>query len=461
MVTAVERHGSDRSDLQLLVDFGRRNWWVIPACVAGSLVLAVIYLAVRQPSYRATAIMLIQPQSSDADSREVSPATPELVRSQLEILQSQRVLDAAVDRLKLPDDPEFTRGLDSNASRPLRAAAASEALLDRIDAENDGRSYIIRLSAKDSSPDKAARIANIVASAFIDVQQSQKVKTIERTRTALEGRLADLRNQTAAAEMMAEEYRRRSGLIPLSSVPEDSESYAASTPASREIIEMSKDHASLATSRAEAQARYASQQGAIAAGQGQSTAEVISSPVVADLRSREAERAQRLSELEARYGPEHPLVRPARQELAQIQKNIAAEVQRIHSSVASQAAASSQAFRSGDAFMGQLEAARSRDLAAATRLNLLQREAHLKRENYEEYAKQMQRTTERAGLQLPDVILVSPASRPYRPSGAHASLVLAIAALLGLLVGLAAGFARSLLADRRFAVRTSTVGDRA
>ncbi len=447
--------------MQLLVDYGRRNWWVIAVCVAGSLIIAAIYLALRQPTYRATAIMLIQPQSSDADSREVSPATPELVRSQLEILKSQRVLDAAVARLKLPDDPQFTKGLASVAGRPLRAAAASETLLNRIDAENDGRSYAIRLSAEDSNPDKAVRIANVVASTYIDMQQSQKVRTIERTRTALEGRLSDLRDQTTAAEMLAEDYRRRSGLIPLSSVPEDSESYAASTPASREIIEMSKEHAALAAKRAEAQARYASQQRAIAAGQGQSTAEVISSPVVADLRSREVDRAQRLSVLETRYGPDHPLVRPAREELAQVQQNLSAEVRRIHSSVASQAGASSQAFRSGDAFMGQLESARSRDLAAATQLNQLQREAHLKRENYEEYAKQMQRAAERVGLQLPDVILVSPASRPYRPSGANASLVLAIAALLGLLVGLVAGFARSLMADRRVAVRTSKVGDRA
>lgn len=457
-LTAVEVHGGDRSDLRLLVDYGRRNWWVIAACVAGALVIAAIYLATREPVYRATAIMLIQPQSSEADSREVSPATPELVRSQLEILKSEHVLDTAVDRLKLADDPDFTEGLSSSAPRPLRAAAASEALLDRIDAENDGRSYTIRLSAADPSPEQAARIVNVVALTYIDVQQAQKVKTIERTRMALERRLSDLRNQTTAAEMQAEDYRRRSGLIPLSSVPEDSESYAAATPASREIIEMSKEHAALAARRADAQARYSAQQRAIAAGQGQSTIEVISSPVVADLRSRETDRAQRLSVLETRYGPDHPLVRPAREELAQVRHNLSAEVRRIHTSVASQASASSQAFQSGDAFMDQLESARSRDLSAATHLNQLRREAHLKRETYEEYAKQMQRATERVGLQLPDVILVSPALRPYRPSGAKASLVLVVAALIGLLVGLAAGFARSLMADRRAVIRTSSAG---
>lgn len=221
-LTAVEVHGGDRSDLRLLVDYGRRNWWVIAACVAGALVIAAIYLAAREPVYRATAIMLIQPQSSEADSREVSPATPELVRSQLEILKSEHVLDTAVDRLMLADDPDFTEGLSSSAPRPLRAAAASEALLDRIDAENDGRSYTIRLSAADPSPEQAARIVNVVALTYIDVQQAQKVRTIERTRMALERRLSDLRNQTTAAEMQAEDYRRRSGLIPLSSVPEDS-----------------------------------------------------------------------------------------------------------------------------------------------------------------------------------------------------------------------------------------------
>lgn len=442
----------ERSDFHLLLAYGRRNWWVIAACVVVALLLAALYLQARDNEYRATAVLLIQPQT-ETDTRDALAATPELVRSQLEIATSQRVLDATVAKLRLADNPDFTEGAPANASRALKEAAARESLFDRLDVENDGRSYTIRLSAEAETPRAAANLANAVASTYIATQRAQKVQVIEATGDALSRRLADLRDQTNAAEAQAEAFRRQSGLIPLSSVPEDSESYAAATPASREIIEMSKEHAALAARRADAQARYSAQQRAIARGQGQSTAEVLDSQVVSDLRTREAEVAQRQSELLARYGPDHPLIQPVRAELSELRQNIGAEIRRIHGSVASRASASSQAFQSGDDFMGKLEQDRSRDLAAGIRLNQLQREAKLKRDTYEEYAAQMQRSAERAGLQLPDVLLVSPAAMPFRKANSDPALVLVVAALLGLIVGLALGFVRSLLAQRRTVVQ--------
>lgn len=455
-----EQHA--RSDIQLLVAYGRRNWWLVLACMVAAILLGLAYLVIAKPAYRATAVLLIQPQAPDSDDRQAAQATPELVRSQLEVVKSQRVLDRAVDKLGLANDSNFTSEVSPAARPAIRAAAARDELANRIEADNDGRSYTINLTAKASDPNKAANIANTVADAYINVQRDQKVKLVERTQQALGRRLSDLRDQTIAAEMAAESYRQQAHLYPLSSIPEDSESYAAATPASREIIEMSKEHASLASQRAQAQARYAAQQRAIANGRGQDTPEVLSSSVISDLRTREAQVAQRESELLARYRPDHPLVQPIEAELHSIRSDIAAEINRIHASVALQARSSAQAFQRGDAFMGSLEQARSRDLAASTRLTELQRDAKIKRATYEEYAAQMQRATERAGLQLPDVLLISPASPPLRSTGPKPPLVLLIAAFLGLLVGLALGLVRSMTADRRVRVaETETVTRRA
>jgi uncharacterized protein involved in exopolysaccharide biosynthesis len=448
-----------RSDAQLLLAYGRRNWWLVIACVIAALLLAAAYLAVKKPAYKATAVLLIQPQASDTGDRApaAAPATPELVRSQLEILKSQQVLDEVVGKLQLAKDPAFTTEVSSGASLPMRVAAARDELAQRIDVDNDGRSYTINLTARAADPNKAAAIANTTANSYIDVQQNQKVKLLERTQQALDRRLSDLRDQTVAAEMAAEAYRQRAHLYPLSSVPEDSESYAAATPASREIIEMSKEHASLASQRAQAQAKYSAQQSAIAGGRGADTPEVLSSSVISDLRTREAQVAQREQELLARYRPDHPLVQPVEAELRAIRSNIGAEINRIHASVRSQAQSSAQAYQAGDAFMGSLEQRRSRDLAASTRLTELQREAKIKRGTYEDYAAQAQRATQRVELQLPDVLLISPASPPLRSGGPKPGLVLLIAALAGLVAGLALGLVRSVLTERRVRVTDTRV----
>ncbi|QIK79451.1 GumC family protein [Sphingomonas piscis] len=444
------------SDLELLVAYGRRNWWVVVASVVAAILLGVAYLLLARPAYRATAVMLIQPQSSQPDTRAAAPATPELVRSQVEVLKSQPVLDAVVKQLRLDRDPEFAGDAPTGASAAVRAAATREELGDKLTADNDGRSYTVSMTAKSKDPAKAARIANTVAESYIEIQRAQKVRLVETTRSNLAKRLADLRAETFAAEQAAEGYRLRSGLVPLSSVPEDSESYAAATPASREIIEMSKEHAALAARRADAQAKYSAQQAAVARGRGDATSEVLSSTVVSELRQQESQLASREAELLARYRPDHPLVRPVQAELGQVRRAISSEVARIHRGVASAASASNQAYEGGDRFMTYLAQRRSNDLQASTRLTQLQREAKLKRDTYEEFAAQMQRASEQAGLQLPDVLLVSPATPPVRTSGPKPLIVLVVAAFLGLIAGLALGLLRSLAAERRV-VRRETV----
>ncbi|MEO6388717.1 MAG: GumC family protein [Croceibacterium sp.] len=439
-----------RSDFQLLGDYVRRNWWLILVCTAAALVAGVLYIKLAKPSYRATAVVLIQPQGPVGD-RETAPqlATPELVRGQLEILRSQNVLSATVAKLHLDSDHDFIRKVPASSNAAVRNAAAREELLDRLELANDGRSFIVSLTATAAEPNQAASIANTTVASYIEVGRDQKVQAIERNQQVLQRRLDLLRSMMIDAEQQAEAFRVRAGLVPLSSVPEDSESYAASTPASREIIEMSKEHASLAAQRAQAQARYGAQQRAIAAGQGQSTAEVLSSSVVADLRIRESQLAERRSELLARYSPDHPLVAPVEAELAQVRNDISREVQRIHSSLRSQASASSAAFSSADAFMRKLANDRSRDITASTRLRQLQRDAQIRRETYEEYAMQAQRASGRAELQLPDALLISPASPPLRATGRPAAVVLFGFGLAGLIFGLMLGLLRSVLASRR------------
>jgi uncharacterized protein involved in exopolysaccharide biosynthesis len=439
-----------RSDLDILATYARRNWWIVAASVVACLLLGVGYLAIAKPSYDASAVVIVQPQNSDPNAQQL-PATPELVRSQVEVLQSRRVLDAVVSGLKLYRDPEFG-GSTAFAPTPYHIAAAEQALSDRLKVDNDGRSFAISITVRSRDPDKSARIANAIANTDIDQERARKVALIQSTQNGLASRLSDLRTQTLAAENAAESFRQASGLVPLSSIPEDSESYSAATPASREIIELAKENASLAGDASQTRARLMAQQREIASGRGDSTTEVLASPVVSNLRAQEAEVAKREAELLAKYRPDHPLVRPIEDQLSRIRGAIGSEIGRIHSSVASQARASAQAFGSANGYMRSLSSRRSGELASSVRLTQLQDDAKLKRQVYTEFAGQMQRAAERAGLQLPDVNLASAASAPIRPAAPKKSFVLLASVIAGLMLGLVLGFARSLAVGRALVV---------
>ena len=438
-----------REDRSLLADFTRRNWWVFVLCLGLAAIAAVLFIANSRPEYEATAVLLIQPQGTGIDDRDAAVATPELVRSQVSIIQSQRVLAAVVDRLGLEDDPAFTRDAPANAGpRDLEAAARDE-LADRLTVENDGRSYTINLSVSAEDPARAAQITNTAATTFIELQKEQKVGLIESTQDALGQRLTDLRAQAIEAEDQAEAFRRQSGLLPLSSLPEDAESYTNATPSSREIIELTRERAGLAADRATAVGKMRAQESAIRRGQGGSTAEVLASPVITQLRIEQSQLERQESELLAKYTPDHPLVIPVRAELQQLRATIADEIARIHASVRSSAEASSDAVGMSNSQMSALEGKRSRDLAASIRLRQLQRDAQLSRDNYERYASQMQQTTERAGLQLPDVVLISAASPPLRDEGQPAALIVLLALAAGFLLAAPIAIFRSMQAGRR------------
>lgn len=433
------------TDGEYLRAFARRNRWVFVICSVLALVAALAFLMLKPPKYEATAAMLLQPQATSGDANAVAtPATPELVRSQFAIIQSQQVLDTVVRKLKLDHDRAFTRGAPSGATPQQNAAAARDKLAKELKVDNDGRSYTIYLSARADSAARAALITNTLAATYIDAERQQKVHVLQSTRAALGAQLSDLRARTIQAEAAAEQFRQQTDLLPLSSLPEDGESYQNSTPASREIVEMARAAAALTVDDASAQGKYAAQQRAIRRGRGAATAEVLASPVVTQLREQEAQFAQQESDLLTKYTPNHPRVRPVHAQLVAVRGAIAEEIGRIHASVRSRAEASSIARDKAKAMMGELEGRRNHDLAASVKLRQLTREAQLSRDTYEQFATQMQRATERAALQLPDVLLVSSATPPLRPSGLPRPILILLFLLGGLLVAVPISLYRSL-----------------
>lgn len=441
--------GRTVSDMTYLRAFARRNWWVFAICLVAALLGAAAWLTIKKPRYEATTVLLLQPQATGPEQAGGAPtASQELVRSQFALIESEQVLGAVVGKLGLDRDPDFTREAPSGAAKPQREAAARAELKDRLRIDNDGRSFTINLTATARDPVLAARIANAAATAYVEAQRQQKVQVLQSTRGALAKQLDSLRQATLTAEQSAEALRRRLGLLPLSSLPEDGESYENSTPSSREIVELARARASLEVESASARGKLSAQQAAIRSGRGDATAEVVASPVVAQLRTNEATLAQRLAELQAKYSNDHPLVVPVRAQLAQTRRLIAAETARIHSSVASQASAGTIALRNSDVRLQTLQAQRDRDLSASVQLRQLTRDAQLRRDTYEQFAAQMQRATERASLQLPDVLIISNATPPLRRSEQGTMIVLLAFVLAGLIAATAISLWRSLRARR-------------
>jgi capsular exopolysaccharide synthesis family protein len=170
----------------------RRRWLVIASIAALVAVVAGLIASIT-PHYKATATVLIDPRRTKAtETTDQPPATSmfntydPLIESQVLVIKSSAVLERVVDELKLFDDPEFkphSHWFDPliallnvgqnppKTDRPQQELAKLQSLAilaHRLKVSREGTSFVINIVATSESPDKAAKIANAVAHAYLD-----------------------------------------------------------------------------------------------------------------------------------------------------------------------------------------------------------------------------------------------------------------------------------------------------
>jgi uncharacterized protein involved in exopolysaccharide biosynthesis len=269
------------------------------------------------------------------------------------------------------------------------------------------------------------------------------------SRAGLEERLNNLRDEVFAAERAAEAFRRSNRLVILSASPDVGEDASAMSPTSRELSELARQQAVLTAQRAQAEARANAAAADLGQRGGRGTPEVLSSPIISSLLAQDAELARREAELAERYKPGFPAYDEVRQQRASVRAAIDREARNIEASVRSQAVSARAAEAQTDGVASRLRGQLDREISASVRYRQLLQEARVRRAVYEEFAQQVGRLTQRAGVQLPDTVLVSGAPIPLKPVSPQ-PLLLGGGGLVG---GLFLGVGLALLRGWRRAVR--------
>lgn len=452
---------SQQIDLKKLFAVFRRRFKLFVAIALTVVVVAIVYTARATPLYLATANVTINTrQSQVVDTQAVLSglsADSSIVDTEVEILRSRHLTERVVDSLSLENDPEFNADLrepgpigsviggigslfgmaaPDPARTRLDAVAAQkqkEAVIDavreRLTIRRAGLTYVMNVSFASDDPAKAARIANAFAERYLLEQLETKFEATRQANEWLNVRLGELRAEVQAAEAAVAQYQSANNLL----------SASGTTLTEQEISAYNQQLATVRTQQAEADARLRTARSQLARGStGEDVGEALGSQVVQRLREQRAEVSRRVADLTQRYGARHPDMLRAQRELADIDGQIQAEIQRIVSNLEAQ----SQVARERTASMaGSLGAARgtlSANNAAAVRLNELQRNAESVRTLYQSFLTRFQETSSSEGLEQSDARIVSRAAIPNAPSSPNVLLNLAMGLVLGLGLGLAA-----------------------
>lgn len=435
-----------------------RRYWILIALL-GPLFAAGAFVASQfaTPRFLATAQIYIDPRGlqvldSDPNSRQQDSNTAiNFVESQVRIITSQSVLARVVDGERLADDPEFGGGGAGGApwavallkslglrrevqeSLEVREQSALAALYDRVVVRRPERTFVIEVTARAASGEKAAQIANAVAHAYIDSQTAARSEAARRATLSLTNRLDELRDRVRVAEEKVEDFRRRNGLVG-----------TRTQLVSEQQLTDTNTALSQAQARVgEAQARNDQIRQALRnVGQASALPEAVVSPTIAALRGQQAEARRRLADASTEFGPRHPSVRNAQAQVADLERGIAEELGRIAQSARADLERAKAAEVAQRRIVDQLSNQASDAGQAFVQLREMQREVDVNRNLLNSFLSRSRETSELERIDTNNARIITVAQPPRNRTFPPRGVVVAAAGFVG---GIGSGAALALL----------------
>ena len=437
-------------DIDRVLSAARRQMWVIGACFAVVLVLAVAYLLFATKKYTSSAEVLIDSKVSqvlsDASGQQVSASDEASVLNQIEVAQSRQMLEGVVASLKASDGVE--RLPEGSQIRTLVDDLNSDRLTEdgtypmddlqgilsgSFAARRLGRTAVLEFQFTSPYPEEAALIANTFAQVFISGQVESKTDASKRASEWLQERLTELKRQSQQAEQAVQAFKADNKIA-------EADGKLVSD---QQLAQISTRYIEAQSETAKAEARYnrlkqiidTRDTGAVVDG-------ALDSDIINNMRKRYLDATKRMTELSARLGPGHEQLKRLNAEREELERLIFTELGRIAESYRSDLEVARQRQASLEESFGSMVGKNSDISKTLIDLRELEQNAEVYRKLYETFLQRAEQSTQDQSFGVSEVRIISMAQPSYVPSSPKKSLVLALAGVLGLGLGAGVGALR-------------------
>jgi uncharacterized protein involved in exopolysaccharide biosynthesis/Mrp family chromosome partitioning ATPase len=422
--------------------------------VAAAIVLAAILIALALPTiYTSSAVVMLDPRKNSVTDPSAVLAQvegdPASLQNQIQILTSRDLAEKVIARLKLEDDPEFNPSMArpglGQLAADLRAvlnprnwfdngAAAAQRPHDRVldnfakhvSADANGLSTAITVMATSRDAAKAARIANEMANAYIADQIAIKRGAAGNASSWLNQRIRDLSEQL---------QQQQSAIAAYKAVHNLSDSAPGSSLVDQQMTGINTQIVLARSELAEKQAQNDRVQSLIRAGNSADVAQVVSSPLIVQLRTQQADLVRQEGEFSTQYGPLHPKMKALQGEKTDLDQKITQEVSRLAGAIASDVSVARAHLNSLEASLKGVVQLQTSQNMSRVQLDALQANAASTRTQYEAFVGRLRQTQDQDSAFAADSRVISAASPATAPSSPRRSLIVLASVPLGLLLG--------------------------
>lgn len=444
------------------------------AALAMAVATAVIFAIPK--TYVATSAVIFQGDRPEVirlgDAQNSAPFGPDTLASEVELLTSEELLGTVVKKLNLVADPEFNRAAASETSfalpkgmadfvapvlnpvmregqqlfaliqpkdqaQPAVATAQKEfsatvmALKARLGVYPVGVSRVIRITFSSRRAEMASLVANTVANVYVDTLLTNKSTATQEAHSWIDQRLNELRQRASKSAQAYEKFRFDSGLA----------RGKDSTITQEQITQVSTELTQARQRNAEAQAILAQTRNGGAVDLDM-LASATGSQLLPKLREQLATATAVQAEGEARDGAALPRNVAARARVADINRSIAQERDRIRQTIQSRATIAKLAEDRLAKTLDELTARIGQSDGDVARMQALERDANADRELYTSFINRARQTDPEVNYQAANARVLSHASVPLEAASPNKKLLLPVSLALSLGLGMVAAIAK-------------------
>lgn len=285
--------------------------------LAGGLFVATVlagiaYLLLVSPSYRASATLEIAREvvpivSTDGSKVTSTVVDQEFYETQYGLLRGEALATDVVRKLRLASDPAFMGAVasDPKLNSAQRERLAVSKVLNHTSIAPTRMSRLVQVEYEADDTVTAARIANALATTYMDSNLTHRLARTKYAREFLAKRTEEVRRDLEASERRLAAYASTSQIISLPASRTDdggAQTTASQSLVGNELATMSEALSRARIELAEAQARWTTAQSA----NGTNRPEVLQNDAITGLLQKRAELQSQAANMATNYDPDYP-----------------------------------------------------------------------------------------------------------------------------------------------------------